>query len=37
VRDEGLTLSQVAARLGLEDDKAAYAEWKWATRRRGGL
>jgi hypothetical protein len=37
VRDVGLTLSQVAARLGLEDDKAAYAEWKWATRRRGGL
>ena len=37
IRDEGLTLPQVAQRLGLEDEKAAYAEWKWATRRRSGL
>ena len=37
IRDEGLTLPQVATRLGLEDEKAAYAEWKWATRRRSGL
>ncbi len=37
VRDEGLTLREVADRLGLEDEKAAYAEWRWATRRRGGL
>ena len=37
VRDEGLTLREVADRLGLEDEKAAYAEWRWATRRRSGL
>lgn len=37
VLNEGLTMRQVAERLGLEDEKRAYAEWKWATRRRAKL
>lgn len=33
----GRTMREVADVLGLDDEKHAYAEWRWATRRRSGL
>jgi hypothetical protein len=33
----GRTMREVADTLGLDDEKQAYAEWRWATRRRAKL
>jgi hypothetical protein len=30
-------MREVADTLGLDDEKQAYAEWRWATRRRAKL
>lgn len=33
----GRTMREVADTLGLDDEKQAFAEWRWATRRRAKL
>lgn len=34
---QGRTMREIAERLGLDDEKHAYGEWRWATRRQSKL